>query len=131
MLPCIRQAQCGRLFVFEYPVGMSLWYTQLASLLSQCPETRRVNFNFCMLGMRSKDTSGGAPAKKRTSVMTNSPELADRLARFHCDSTRGRVVFEGGRPKACEEYPDKFCKVVLRAVRGVGHEVWGAVVRTH
>ena len=55
-----------------------------------------------MLGMRSKDASGSAPAKKRTGVMTNSPELADTLAKFQSDSTHRRVVLEGGRPKACE-----------------------------
>ena len=70
-----------------------------------------------MLGMRSKDASGSAPAKKRTGVMTNSPELADTLAKFQCDSTHRHVVLEGGRPKACEEYPDEFCEVVLRAVQ--------------
>ena len=74
-----------------------------------------------MLGMRSKDASGSAPAKKRTGVMTNSPELADTLAKFQCDSTHRHVVLEGGRPKACEEYPDEFCEVVLRAVqKGLG-----------
>ena len=74
-----------------------------------------------MLGMRSKDASGSAPAKKRTGVMTNSPELADTLAKFQCDSTHRHVVLEGGRPKACEEYPDEFCEVVLRAIqKGLG-----------
>ena len=52
VLLCIRQSQRGGTFVFEHPVGASSWSTQLASLLSQCPGTKRVNFDFCMLGMR-------------------------------------------------------------------------------
>ena len=117
VLLCMRQAQRGGIFVLELLVEASSWSTQLAGVLSQCPSTRRVNFDFCMFGMRSKDASGSAPAKKRTGVMTNSPELADTLAKFQCDSTHRHVVLEGGRPKACEEYPDEFCKVVLRAVQ--------------
>ena len=74
-----------------------------------------------MLGMRSKDASGSAPAKKRTGVMANSPELADTLAKFQCDSTHRRVVLEGWCPKALEEYPNEFCEVVLRAIqKGLG-----------
>ena len=82
VLHCIRHAQRCGIFVLEHPVGASSWSTQLASLLSQCPGTRRVNFDFCMLGVRSKDASGSAPAKKRTGVMTISPVLADTLAKF-------------------------------------------------
>ena len=115
VLLCIRKSQRGG--TFEYPVGASSWSTQLASLLSQCPGTKRVNFELCMLGMRSKDASGSAPAKKRTSVMTNSPELADAFAQFQCDSSHRHVVLEGGRAKACQEYPDEFCEVVLRAIQ--------------
>ena len=70
-----------------------------------------------MLGMRSKDASSSAPAKKRTGVMTNSPELADTLAKFEGESTHRHVVLEGGRLKACEEYPDEFCEVVLGAIQ--------------
>ena len=121
VLLCIKQAQRCGIFVLEHPVGASSWSTQLASLLSQCPGTRRVNFDFCMLGMRSKDASGSAPAKKRTGVMTNSPDLNDTLAKFQFDSTHRCVVLAGGRPNACEEYPDEFCEVVLRAVqKGLG-----------
>ena len=69
-----------------------------------------------MLGMRSKDASGSALAKKRTGVLTSSPQLADMLAKFQCDSTRRHLVLEGGRPKACEEYPDEFCELVCREV---------------
>ena len=37
--------------------------------------------------------------------------------RFHAQSHSAK----GDRPKACEEYPDEFCKVVLRAVqKGLG-----------
>ena len=51
-----------------------------------------------MLGMKSNDARGSAPAKKRTGVMTNSQQLADTFAKFQCDSTHRHVVLEGGRP---------------------------------
>ena len=132
MLLCIRQAQRCGIFVLEHPVGASSWSTQLASLLSQCPGTRRVNFDFCMLGMRSKDASGSAPAKKRTGVMTNSLELDDSLAKFQCDSTHRHVVLEGGRSKGCEDYPNRNLRGHATSRPGrTGSEVWGAVWRPH
>ena len=45
VLLCIKQAQRCGVFVLEHPVGASSWSTQLASLLSQCPGPRRVNFD--------------------------------------------------------------------------------------
>ena len=37
-----------------------------------------VDFDFCKLGMHSE----GYPVKKRTRILTNSPKIANRLAKF-------------------------------------------------
>ena len=71
VLLCIRQSHAGRSFVIEHPVGASSWALRLRNLLVQCPNTRSVNFDFCMLDMKSSDNQGEAPAKKRTKVVTN------------------------------------------------------------
>ena len=71
VLLCLRQNTAGRYFALEQPVGAFSWSLKVASLLSRTPGVERVNFDFCMLGMLSADSDGVAPAKKRTSVMTN------------------------------------------------------------
>ena len=103
--------------MIEHPVGASSCSMQVEGLLTKCSNTRRVNFDFCMLGMTSKDKFGAGPAKKRTSVVTNSEELAKTLGQHQCDSLRRHVTLEGGRAKACEKYPDMFCEKVLKAVQ--------------
>ena len=116
-LMCIRQSQGGRSFVIEHPVGASSWALRLTNLLAQCPNTRGVNFDFCMLGMKSSDDQGEALAKKRTKIVTNSKAIADELEKYQCDGLHRHVILESGRPKACERYPDKFCQVILEAFK--------------
>ena len=119
VLLCMRQSEANRYFMIENPVGASSWSMQLAGLFTNCPNTRRVNLDFCMLGMTSKDKFGASPAKNGTSVVTNSEELAKTLGQHQCDSLRRHVTLEGGRAKACEKYPDMFCEKVLKAVQRV------------
>ena len=73
----MRQSRGNRLFALEHPVGALSWTLQLAALLLQCPGARRVNFDFCMRRMESEDENGVAPAKKMTSIYTNSPSLVN------------------------------------------------------
>ena len=68
---CMRQSRGNRLFALEHPAGASSWTLQLTALLLQCPGAQKVTFDFCMLGMESEDENGVAPAKKRTSIVTN------------------------------------------------------------
>ena len=86
-------------------------------LLPQCPGARRVNFDFCMLGMRSEDENGVALAKKRTTIVANLLSLVSALSQHQCNGEHRHVTLINGRAKACEEYPDKFCEVVLSAMR--------------
>ena len=65
----------------------------------------------------SSDDQGEAPARKRTKVATNSKAIAAALERYQCDGLHRHVTLENGRAKACEKYPDKFCRVVLEAFK--------------
>ena len=117
VLLCLRQNAAGRYFALEQPVAASSWSLKLTSLLSRMPGVERVNFDFCMLGMLSTDSTGVAPAKKRTSVITNSASLAAELRRHQCDGRHRHVALLGERCRKAQEYPDKFCRIVLEAVR--------------
>ena len=94
LLLCIRQSQAGRKFVIEHPVGASSWALRLTNLLAQCPGTRNVNLDFCMLGMKSSDDQGEAPAKNRTKVMTNSDAIAATLETYKCNGLHRQVALE-------------------------------------
>ena len=69
------------------------------------------------MGMTSEDENGVAPAKKRTIIVANSLSLASALSHNECDGGHRHVELVNGRAKACEKYPDKFCEVVLSAMR--------------
>ena len=76
----------------------------------------RVSFDFYMLGMESEDMDGRARAQERTSVMTNSPMLAERLSGYQCDKKYRHVVLMNGLAQKCQIYPDEFCKLVCEEV---------------
>ena len=72
--------------------------------------------------------SEGQPVKKRTRIMTNSPRIANRLAKFQCDNSHWHVPLVNGRAKACQLYPRRFCaeiclglkeELTARAIGGV------------
>ena len=103
--------------MIEHFVGASSWALKMISLMHQCPNVRNVNFNFCMLGMVSKDATGEAPAKKRTRIVTSSEILAGSLEKYQCDGAHRHVWLENGRPKACGRCSDEFCRLVLEAIK--------------
>ena len=115
VLLCIRQAKARRLFLLEHPVGASSWSLKMTKLLSAIPGVRRVNFDFCMLGMLSKDNDGIAPAKKRTSIMTNSLTVAQELEKYQCDGAHRHVILSGEKCRKAQIYPEQFCKAILTA----------------
>ena len=77
-----------------------------------------VNFDFCMLGMKSIDRDGvEGPAKKRTKVLTNCGHIAAALVKAQRSGQQKHVVLDSGRPKACEEYPEKFCEATVTGLK--------------
>ena len=68
-----------------------------------------------MMGMKSADKDGEAPAKKPTTIMTNSEAIADIMSKAKCDRSHRHVILEGGRASACQVYPDKFSRALCRA----------------
>ena len=72
-----------------------------------------VDFDFCQLGMQSE----GYPVKKRTRIMTNSPKIANRLARFQRNSSHWHIPLMNGRASACQVYPRKFCAEICLGLK--------------
>ena len=103
VLLCLRQAERGLYFMIEHPVQATSWELSVMKLLYNVKDAVKVNFDFCMMGMKSQDESGKHPVKKRTSIMTNSPGLASGLADKQCDFSHKHVELLNGRARACQE----------------------------
>ena len=79
--------------------------------------------DMCAYGMKSHDTDGEAPAKKRTKFMSNCHEIIKRVS-AQCtnktaenDSDKHRhIQLMGGKAKACQVYPRMFKKAVCEGL---------------
>ena len=75
-------------------------------------------FDFCQLGMKTRDAQGApAAAKKRTTIMTNSPNIGEVLRQAQCTGGHKHEHLVGGKAKQCEVYPDKFVELLCQGIR--------------
>ena len=115
---CLRQYKAGRMFVFEHPTSASSWSTDMVKHMANLEGVYTAKFDFCQLGMLTKDGAGkDAPAKKRTTVLTNFPNLAEVLRRAQCQKTHQHQQLIGGRAGACQVYPRKFVELIGASIR--------------
>ena len=70
----------------------------------------------CEFGLTSKDALGEAPAKKPTSLFTNSVEV-HRTSGIKCRGGHRHVHLMAGRALAAAHYPAKFCKALCKGMR--------------
>ena len=79
-------------------------------------------FDFCQLGMETKGEAPvipcddmrrpSVPAKKRTTVLTNSANLAEVLRRAQCQGLHRHQHLINGRAKDCQVYPRRFIELI-------------------
>ena len=100
---CQEQHANGRLFVFEHPAGAASWMMKAIQQMRQLEGVHVVKFDFCMLGMITSDRAGNpGAAKKRTTVMTNSPAVAMLLREAQCRSEHQHIPLLEGRAGPCQ-----------------------------
>ena len=75
----------------------------------------RTELDQCEFGLMSKDELGEAPAKKPTSLLTNSVEV-DRTMSRKCRGGHRHVHLLAGRARAVAHYPAKFCKALCKGM---------------
>ena len=112
---CILQHTAGRDFIFEHPDCADSWRTRALNMVASIPGVVRTKFNFCMLGMTGEDDQGTAPVRKTREIMTNGKVIAEVIGRFRCDRTHRHVQLVHGKAKACEVYPEEFCRKICEA----------------
>ena len=116
---CLMQYQEGRLFLFEHPVGASSWQSDLVNSLAKLEGIYKTNFDFCTLGMRTGQRPGDDThaAMKRTTVMTNAHSVHTLLREAQCRGDHGHMPLENGRAGPCQEYPEKFSRIICEGIR--------------
>jgi hypothetical protein len=115
---CIKQWSEGRYFMFEHPMTASSWESEMLKWLGSHAGVEKVSFDFCALGMQSKDQNGElGPSLKKTSVLTNSKHIAAILGKAKCRGQHQHVRLEGGRAAAAQIYPEVFCDAVCHGLK--------------
>ncbi len=117
------QMKAGRYFLHEHPHSASSWAMPEVLKMLMIDEVDVMVCDMCAFGMIIKDPDGEALARKRTRVMSNSPEVLKRLNKRcanaeakdadakhrHADTTCGRV-------KKCQVYPREFCRAICAGI---------------
>ena len=118
------QVRSNRYFAFEHPATATSWLMVEVKKVHDMEGVVKVKFDMCQFGMTAVDVDGVTkPVQKRTAVLTNSYEVAQRLRRDcpnRCsDKTCHHVhaKLEGGqRCKQAQVYPRSCCRAVCEGV---------------
>ena len=122
---CALQHRSNRYFVFEHPAGATSWDMAEVKKVHGLEGVLKIKFDMCQFGMEARDPLDGQvrPVQKRTAVLTNSYEIAQRLRR-ECPN-RGadksmhhqHVKLEGGSLcKNAQVYPRTFCRTICEGI---------------
>ena len=119
------QVDGGRYFLHEHPLYADSRELECVRKLSNTPEVQRVHGDQCQFGAQIRSGQfKGSPTKKPTGFLTNSPKLAEVLAR-RCSGTGGECSRNlGGRHRhltgrhAAEaaKYPKELCRAVIQGI---------------
>ena len=121
------QISNGRHFLHEHPETASSWADPAMVDLLSLPKVSSVVSDQCEYGLLTPGP-GGVPmaAKKPTRWASSSPHMLKRLSK-RCSKTHEHQQLQGGRAKACENYPIELITEILRGIRDTAdhEEEWG------
>ena len=112
-----RQLRRGKHFMHEHPQSATSWHEQIVRSLMEDPFTHVVTADQCMYGLETPTKDGlTAPARKSTTFLTSSRQLAD-LLKTRCDRTHKHQPLVSGRCKDAAFYPLKLVQTILQGIR--------------
>lgn len=114
---CRWQASRGKLFVFEHLATATSWKLHVIREVMKIENTVLIDFDFCHYGMATEGDQGNALVKKRTTLMTNSTRIAQRIKRAQCSKDHEHAHLINFKAKACEIYPERFCKDICLGIK--------------
>ena len=92
------QRRAGRYFMHEHPSSASSWSRPEVLEMLLREDVELVEVDMCDFGMTASDEFGEALVRKRTKILTNSAEVARRVAR-KCSGGHRHVHLIGGKAK--------------------------------
>ena len=107
-----------RYFAFEHPGSATSWSMPEIIKVSKLERVQIASFDMCQywMGMVDPDDSKRKPVKMRTNIMTNSPEIANRMSRKGTGDHE-RIQLEGGTGcKKAQGYPKQLCKTICEGI---------------
>ena len=111
------QLRRKRHFIHEHPKSASSWHEVGIQSISQDPAVSLVTADQCMYWLVTPDSEGKPmPAKKPTTFMTSSRQMADLLTR-RCDGKHQHQPLVSGRCKNAAFYPLKLVHTILQGIR--------------
>ena len=109
------QVDSGRFFIHEHPNSASSWKMPEMTKLMGDINVDKVFGHMCRFGMESKDGQGVGPVKGPTGFLSNSPLVRNQVSK-KCMGGHRHVALMEGRAKACQIYPDKLHRAMLRGI---------------
>ena len=109
------QRKSGRFFAHEHPSTATSWSLPVVLEMLLKEDVDLVEVDMCDFGMKSVDDKGEGLVRKRTKILTNSQEVAKRVAR-RCAGGHRHVNLIGGRAKRAQLYPRAFSRAFCEGV---------------
>ena len=102
--------------MYEHPESAASWSNSSIEKLASTPGVMRTELDQCEFVLTPEDELGRAPAKKPTSLLTNSVEV-NRAMGFKYKGGHRHVHLMAGRARAAAHYPAKFCRALCRGMK--------------
>ena len=110
------QMEGGCYFIYEHPMSAASWNNNDVDGLAATEGVMRTELDQCEFGLTSKDEQGEAPAKKPTSLLTNSVQV-HRTMGMKCRGGHRHVHLMAGRARAAAHSPATFCRALCKGMR--------------
>ena len=121
---CEEQRKHNRKFSFEHPAGADSWVEDCVDELSRKEGVQDVVFDQCVFGLR--DPVNQMAYRKRTRILSNSPNIIRLFQGRLCDGTHEHQPLEGktrvggklcNRTECAQVYPRKLVEALVKAIR--------------
>lgn len=115
------QLECAHFYIFEHPEGSLVWQRDN---VNEVPGDK-VSFDQCMLGLKAPGPNGKY-MKKRTTIKTNVPGLANALRQYQCHGRHEHQRVEGQIngvkiSQYSAQYPADMCSVLASHICRLGN----------
>ena len=109
------QMAAGRYLLYEHPQTAASWAEPCVANIARDDRVFRTEIDQCAYGLTSEDSEGVAPARKPTSMLTNSVGLKNALCK-KCQGCSRHVQLVEGRARAAQVYPRGLCRAVMQGI---------------